>query len=312
MKNYRKKFNIGRYISIGIRLYRFHRLLRSKKTLGMLFVLPAVVVLVLVFVYPLVYNADLSLSEWRLAIGEEKHYVGLSNYSYNFSDPLFHKVLKNTLVFTAVSVPLEIVIGLGLALLISRKIRGRSIFLAILILPMMVAPVIVGLTWRWLYAWDYGLINPIIGVFGVGSINWLADPSIAMFSVIIADVWAMVPFVFLFCYAGLRMVPRERYESAEIDGVSSWQKFRHVTLPSIKGILMIAVLIRAMDAFTKLFDVVYTLTGGGPAYATEVLPVYTYRVALQFFRLGKGASIAMITLFVTIIMISIIWKMTKR
>jgi len=312
VKNYRKKFNIGRYISIGIRLYGFHRLLRSKKTLGMLFVLPAVVVLVLVFVYPLVYNADLSLSEWRLAIGEEKHYVGLSNYSYNFSDPLFHKVLKNTLVFTAVSVPLEIVIGLGLALLISRKIRGRSIFLAILILPMMVAPVIVGLTWRWLYAWDYGLINPLIGVFGVGSINWLADPSIAMFSVIIADVWAMVPFVFLFCYAGLRMVPRERYESAEIDGVSSWQKFRHVTLPSIKGILMIAVLIRAMDAFTKLFDVVYTLTGGGPAYATEVLPVYTYRVALQFFRLGRGASIALITLLVTIIMISIIWKMTKR
>lgn len=286
--------------------------MRSKKTLGMLFVLPAVVVLVLVFIYPLVYNADLSLSEWNLAIGEEKHYVGLSNYSYNFSDPLFQKVLKNTLVFTAVSVPLEVVIGLGLALLISRKIRGRSIFLAILILPMMVAPVIVGLTWRWLYAWNYGLINPLIGVFGVGSINWLADPSIAMFSVIIADVWAMAPFVFLFCYAGLRMVPRERYESAEIDGVSSWQKFRHVTLPSIKGILMIAILIRAMDAFTKLFDVVYTLTGGGPAYATTVLPVYAYRVGLKFFRLGKGASIAMITLVVTIIMISIIWKMTKR
>lgn len=286
--------------------------MRSKKTLGMLFVLPAVVVLVLVFVYPLVYNADLSLSEWRLAVGEEKHYVGLNNYSYNFSDPLFHKVLKNTLVFTAVSVPLEVVIGLGLALLISRKIRGRSIFLAILILPMMVAPVIVGLTWRWLYAWEYGLINPLIGVFGVGSINWLADPSIAMFSVIIADVWAMAPFVFLFCYAGLRMVPRERYESAEIDGVSSWQKFRYITLPSIKGILMIAILIRAMDAFTKLFDVVYTLTGGGPAYATEVLPVYTYRVALVFFRLGRGASIALITLLVTIVMISIIWKMTKR
>jgi len=255
---------------------------------------------------------DLSFSEWRLGIGEEKHYVGLSNYSYNFSDPLFQKVLKNTLIFTAVSVPLEVVIGLGLALLISRKIRGRSTFLAILCLPMMVAPVIVGLTWRWLYAWDYGLLNPLIGVFGMGPTNWLADPSIAMFSVIVADVWAMAPFVFLFCYAGLRMVPQERYESAEIDGVSSWQKFRYITLPSIKGILVIAILIRAMDAFTKIFDVVYTLTGGGPAYATEVLPVYAYRVGLIFFRLGRGASIAMITLLVTIVMISIIRKMIKR
>jgi ABC-type sugar transport system permease subunit len=293
-------------------LQGFHRFLRSKKTLGLLFVLPATIILFLVYIYPLIYNVDLSLSEWNIAVGGEKYYVGLSNYSYNFSDSLFQKVLKNTIVFTAVSVPLEVVIGLGLALLINRKIRGRSIFLAILCLPMMIASVIVGLTWRWLFAWDYGLLNPLIGVFGIGPVNWLADPSIAMYSVIIADVWCMTPFIMLFCYAGLRMVPQERYEAAEIDGVSAWQKFRHITLPSIKGILVIAILIRAMDAFTKLFDVAYTLTGGGPAYATEVLPIYAYRVGLVFFRLGRGASIAMITLFITILMILIIKKLTKR
>jgi len=285
--------------------------LTKKAQYGLLLVAPAFALLFLVYIYPLVFNVDLSLSRWILG-RVDKYYIGLGNYELHFSDPLFYRVLANTFFFTAVSVPLEFFIGLGLALLLSKAIKGRSIFLAVLLLPMMIAPVIVGLAWRWLYAWDYGALNPILGMLGVGPIAWLGDPSIAMYSVIIADAWCTIPFMILFAFSGIQMIPNERYEAARVNGASSWQMFKYVTFPSIKGILSMALIIRAMDAFTKLFDVAYVLTGGGPGYATEVLPIYTYRIGLKFFRLGSGAAVGLITLFFAAIMIMVIMKAWRR
>lgn len=284
----------------------------TSKVFGFFLNLPALLLLALVCFFPIAQNIELSFHSWHLAIGAPKNFVGLANFEHLISSSVFHKVLLNTVIFTAVSVPLELGAGLGLALLLNRKFKGREAILAILALPMLVAPVAVGLVWKWFYALDYGMLNPLLGIFGIGKVNWLGDPSIALFSVIVADAWTMTSFMMLFCYAGLQMIPPERYETASIDGASGWQKFRYVTLPSIKGILAIGLMIRSIDAFTRLFDLVYVLTGGGPAWTTEVLPVYTYKTGLKYFRIGLGSTLAIFALSITILFISALWKITRR
>ena len=283
------------------------------KVFGAFLVLPALLLLTLICFYPLAQNVELSFHSWNLLIGSPKTFVGLANFEYLFTSSVFHTVLLNTVVFTAISVPLEVGAGLGLALLLSRKFRGRDAILAILSLPMLVAPVAVGLVWRWFYALDYGMLNALLKIFGIGDINWLGDPSIALFSVIVADAWTMSPFMMLFCFAGLQMVPAERYEIASIDGATGWQRFRYVTLPSIRNILFLGLMIRAIDAFTRLFDLVYVLTKGGPAYATEVLPLYTFETGLApSFRIGLGAALSVLTLVITVVFVSILWKISRK
>lgn len=287
--------------------------LTKEARFGILLVLPAFFILALVYIYPLVYNVDLSLSRWNLP--REKEYIGLQNYEQLFSSSppfeVFHKILRNTIFFTALSVPIEFFAGLGLALLLNKNIKGKNAVITTLALPMMIAPVVGALSWRWLYAVDYGAINYLLSFIGIKPIVWTGDVNVAMYSVIIADAWITTPFMMLIIYAGLKMIPEERYEAAKIDGASTWQMFRYVTLPSLKGVLLVALMIRTIDAFTKLFDVVYVITGGGPAYVTEVLPTYTYKVGLRFFRLGSGAALAMITLMVTAIMIAAMMRVSK-
>ncbi|MGB9693423.1 MAG: carbohydrate ABC transporter permease [Fervidobacterium sp.] len=281
--------------------------MKREAKFGILLVMPAFTLLAMVYIYPLLYNVDLSFSRWNLSPPSPKEYVGLENYLDLFSSGVFLKVFYNTLFFTIMSVPLEFILGLGLALLLNQDIKGKNAVITILALPMMIAPVVAALTWRWVYAYDYGILNFLLNsLFGMEPLLWLSSKDIAMYSVIIADVWVTTPFMMLIIYAGLQMIPTELYEAAKIDGASSWQMFRSVTLPSLKSVLIVALMIRTIDAFTKLFDVVYVLTGGGPAYATEVLPTYAYKVGLSFFRLGSGAAIAMITLTVAAIMIAAI------
>jgi multiple sugar transport system permease protein len=287
--------------------------LTKEERFGIFLVTPALTILALVYIYPLIYNIDLSFSRWDLAAGTPKQYVGFQNYQELFSNETFLKVLYNTLFFTLVSVPLEFVLGLILALILNQKVRGKNAIMTIISLPMMIAPVIAALTWRWVYAYDYGVLNFLLDkLFGIEPILWISDKNIAMYSVIIADVWITTPFMMLIIYAGLQMIPTELYEAAKVDGASTWQMFRHVTLPSMKNVLLVALMIRTIDAFTKLFDVVYVITGGGPAYATEVLPTYAYKVGLKFFRLGRGAAISLITMLVAAIIITIMLRASKR
>jgi len=282
--------------------YGWH--LKKEAMFGILLVMPAFIILAIVYLYPLAYDIYLSFSRWNLAPPSPIEFIGLENYVDLFSDATFQKVLYNSLFFTGVSVPCEFFLGLALALLINKNIKGKNVITTILALPMMIAPVVAALTWRWLYAYDYGILNFLLNrLFGIEPLLWMSDINIAMYSVIIADVWITAPFMMLILYAGLQMIPTERYEAAKIDGASSWQMFRYVTLPSLKGVLIVALMVRTIDAFTKLFDVVYVITGGGPAYATEVLPTYAYKVGLTFFRLGAGAAISIITLLIAAVMI---------
>lgn len=280
--------------------------LTKEAMIGFLMVTPALAILAIVYFYPLFYNVDLSFSRWPITEGLSKYYVGLDNYQNLFTSGDFQKVLGNTVFFTVISVPLEFFLGLGLALLLTKEIKGKNAFTTLLSLPMIVAPVIAALAWRWFYQFDFGALNYLLSFVGVKPVLWVSDVNIAMYSVIIADVWTTTPFMMLILYAGLQMIPIQLYEAAKIDGASQWQIFWHVTLPSLRTVLVVALMIRTIDAFTKLFDMVYVITGGGPGYATQVLPIYAYKVGLNFFDLGRGAAISMITLMFSAIMVAVI------
>jgi len=292
--------------------FRKPTLTREQLT-GIIMVIPALVVLGVVYFYPLAYNIDLSLSRWQPTQGIPKTYVGLKNYIDLFSDDIFRKVIVNTVFFTAVSVPVEFFLGLGLAMLLNRNIRGRNLFTTLLSLPMIIAPVIAGISWKWLYDYDYGVINYFLSLIGAQRVLWTSDPSIVMYSIIVADIWTTTPFMMLILFAGLQMVPTQQYEAAKVDGASSWQTFWHVTLPSLKAILVVALMIRIIDAFTKLFDIVYILTGGFPFNVSGVLPIYAYRRGLTpFFNLGQGAAVSMITLMFSAVMVAVLLTLSRR
>ena len=281
-------------------------ILTKEQLIGILMVLPAIIVLSIVYFYPLFYNIDLSFSDWPILENLPKTYVGLENYASLFSSQVFQGVVFNTVKFTLVSVPIEFFLGLGLALLLNREIKGKNVFVTLLSLPMIIAPVIAALAWRWMFNFDFGALNYVLGFVGVKPVLWTGDPNISLYSVVVADVWTTTPFMMLLLYAGIQMIPTHLYEAARVDGASTIQIFWHITLPSLKSVLIVALMIRTIDAFTKLFDIVYIITGGGPGYSSMVLPIYAYKVALTFFDLGKGAAISVITLLFSAIMVAAI------
>src|SRR4030095_4323281 len=194
----------------------------------------------------------------------------------------------------------EFLLGLGLALLLNSQIRGRSVFRATLLVPMMLPAVVVGVVWRLMLNPNFGAINGTFKGFGLNteSLTWTASPRLALLSVIIVDIWQWTPFVFLVLLAGLQAIPQEPYEAARIDGSSPWQTFRYVTLPLLKPAILIALLLRTMDLL-RVFDQIFILTEGGPGFATETISLYIYRTAFRFFDFGYAAAMSFVLLAVT-------------
>ncbi|HIC88781.1 MAG TPA: sugar ABC transporter permease [Anaerolineae bacterium] len=195
----------------------------------------------------------------------------------------------------AASITLSFVIGFGLALLMRRITWGRSFFRVALIAPMAMAPLVVGLTWRWMYNPLFGLINWFFNMVGLPQQAWLAEAKTAMPAMIFVDIWEWTSLVFLLIYAGLSGLPREPYEAAALDGASTWMTFRRITLPMLKPVILVALLLRTVDAF-RTFDIAWVLTEGGPGYATELLSLYVYRTGFYFNNLGRAAAAALIML----------------
>jgi multiple sugar transport system permease protein len=265
----------------------------SDRAAGYLLVAPALVTLGALSLYPLFYTTKLAFQaggEWSLG-----------NFTRLASDHFFHAALLHTLVYGAVALTLEFLLGLALALLLDREIRSRSLFRAILLIPMMLPPVVVGVVWRLMFNPDFGPINGTLRSIGVATdgLTWTASPALAMVSVICVDVWQWTPFVMLVLLAGLQAIPREPYEAAMIDGASAWQTFLHVTLPLLKPAILIVLLLRSMDLL-RVFDQVRILTAGGPGFATEMISLYIYRVAFEVnFDFGYAAAMAFDLLIMT-------------
>ncbi len=265
----------------------------SDRALVYVLLAPTVAVLLALTIYPLIYSIKISLQ------GESGNWT-LQNFTRLIGDQFFLSALAHTLVYSAMALTFEFLIGLGLAFLLNEQMRGRSVFRALLLLPMMLPPVVVGVVWRLMLNSNFGPVNGTLKRFGLNAdaLTWTASPKLAMASVIIADIWQWTPCMFLILLAGLQAIPQEPYEAALIDGASAWQTFRHVTLPLLKPAILIALLLRTMDLL-RVFDQIFILTEGGPGFATETMSLYIYRTAFRFSNFGYAAAMSFVLLLIT-------------
>jgi len=270
------------------------------------FVLPALLVMGAGLFYPVGYSIYTSFFDVRMgaAAGSES-YVGWRNYIDLWHDASFRASLGVTLLFAFVVVVIEVVLGVGLALLLDRKIKGMGIIRTVFILPMMIAPIVVGLIWRYMYHPEVGLINHLLAYLGI-SIPWLSSPDWALWSIIIADVWQWTPFIFILCLAALQSLPASVMEAAVIDGASRLQTTLYIKLPLMMPVIIVALLLRAIDAF-KVLEVIFIMTNGGPGLATEILSLHIYKEAFVSYNLGRASALSNMLLimiaFITIIML---------
>jgi multiple sugar transport system permease protein len=287
---------------------KFFNAASKRHLLPLLLVLPAVAVLLALSIYPLVYSIAVSLQVQTTA---GTHW-SLGNFTRLASDGFFLTALVHTLIITVVALACELALGLGLALLLNRQIRGRGLFRATLLIPMMLPTVVVGVVWRLMLNPNFGAINGTLKRFGINtdSLTWTASPRLALLSVIAVDIWQWTPFVFLVLLAGLQAIPEEPYEAALIDGSSRWQTFRHITLPLLKPAILIALLLRTMDLL-RVFDQIFILTEGGPGFATETIALYIYRAAFRFFDFGYAAAMSFVLLLVTNIISTVYIRMLQ-
>jgi multiple sugar transport system permease protein len=263
---------------------------------GWLLVAPAVLLILGLGIYPLLYSLTLSFRRWDLQ-SQDHPFIGLDNFRTALSDDRVWNALQNTLLIVVAGVGLELVLGLGLALLLLDELRGKRLIIPILMLPVMMVPVVVGLTWRMLWDNQYGAINHLLE-FVLGrdvTILWLAHRDTALIAMIVTEVWQWTPFMFLVLLAGLASVNPDLYEAASLDGAGWWQSLRDITLPGIAHVVAVAVLFRALDAF-KIFDLVFMFTQGGPGTSTESVSWYIYQLGFRFFRMGYASAVSYLVL----------------
>ena len=274
--------------------------------------LPAFFALILTTTAPLVYLAWTSAMRIELAMPWLSGFAGLDNYVKMGGDPRFWHSLALTAVYTATTVVLQVALGLSLALLVLRIPRGQGLLRVAAILPIVLAPVVVGLFWRTLVlSPDVGLVDVVTRALGLGSHNWLGDPDLALISVIAIHTWQWTPFAFLVILASLAALPPDVFEAARIDRASAWQRFRHITLPLIRPAIVIVVIMRTMIALSA-FAAIFAATGGGPGTATEILNLYAYRTSFSEFNLGYGASLAMVLLAITLAVSFVMFRVRRR
>lgn len=276
-----------------------------------MFLAPAGIVLIFGLLYPIGYMVYASFLEWNPSqlIGEAE-WVGFRNYINLFNDAAFHESLWVTIKFAFIVVILEMVIGVGLALLLDRNIRGMSLLRTIFILPMMIAPIVVGLMWRYMYHPSVGIFNRTLNSLGFDSIPWLSDSGWALTSIIIADIWQWTPFIFILSLAALQSLPKSTLEAARIDGASGWQQIMFIKIPLMMPVLIVTLLLRLIDAF-KVLEVILVMTNGGPGLSTEIVALRISRTASEFRELGVAAAMSNLLLLVLLVLTLAMFLYTK-
>jgi multiple sugar transport system permease protein len=273
---------------------------------------PALAALLLTTTAPLVYLVWTSLFRLDLSMPWLSGFTGVGNYVKMGSDPRFWDSLLLTIVYTSSTVVLQVVVGLALALLVLQFPRGQGILRIAAILPIVLAPVVVGLFWRTLVlAPDFGLVDLVTRALGLGSHNWLGDPRLALISVIAIHTWQWTPFAFLVLLATLSTLPPDVYEAARLDRAGAWQRFFHITLPLIRPAIVMVVILRMMTALSA-FAAIFAATGGGPGSATEILNLYAYRTSFTELNLGYGASLAMVLLAITFVISWFMFRLRRK
>lgn len=278
---------------------------REKRT-GWLLLLPALLLLALVFAYPILRAFWLSLFTQNLGTQLKMVFSGLDNYGRMAGDGRFWQSLWNTAIFTSASVFLELILGMGVALVLNQSFKGRGLVRTISLLPWALPTALMGLAWAWIFNDQYGIVNDILlrlGILQTG-ISWLGDPTLAMMAVIVADVWKTTPFIALLLLAGLQSISSDLYEAHAIDGASPWQSFWKITVPLLLPQIVIALLFRFAQAF-GIFDLIQVMTGGGPAGATEMVSIYIYGTIMRYLDFGYGAALVVVTFLLLIAAVAI-------
>ena len=266
------------------------------------FLLPAVVYLFALTIYPFIYSVITSLFNLSLTSSQPPLFVGFQNYKNLLSDGLFYTALFNTLLITVASVVIEFLIGFSVAHLFIAisNIRASHVLRTVYILPMMVTPVVVGLVWNYILNPLFGIMDYILGVVGIPPQPWFASPASALWTVVLVNVWEWSPFLMLISMAGLMSIPKELYEAAQMDGAKWYQVVARIELPMVRNTVFVGVIFRIIDNF-RLFDIVYASTRGGPGRSTEVISLYAYRQIFQYFNAGYGSAAAVLIFILAMI-----------
>nr|WP_199291989.1 sugar ABC transporter permease [Coleofasciculus sp. FACHB-712] len=278
---------------------------REQRT-GWILLLPALLVLLLVYGYPIVRAFWLSLFTKNLGTELQPVFVGLDNYGRMAGDGRFWQSFWTTTVFTTSAVIIELLLGLGIALVLTQKFRGRSLVRTTAILPWALPTALIGLAWGWIFNDQFGVVNDILRRVGLieGGINWLGDPTLALMAVIFADVWKTTPFISILLLAGLQSISPDLYEAHSIDGATPWQNFTRITLPLLMPQILIALLFRFAQSF-GIFDLIAVMTGGGPGGSTEVVSLYIYSTVMRYLDFGYGAALVVVTFTLLIVAVAI-------
>lgn len=267
-----------------------------------LFSLPAVLIVAGVIVFPWLFTLYMSTQDWKIGGGPE--FVGLQNFAELFSDARFIESMGHTFYYTVLAVLLPILFGTAAALVFHREFPFRGLLRTIFVMPMMATPVAVALVWTMMFHPQLGVLNYLLSLVGIGPQAWVYSPHTVIPTLILVEVWHWTPLVMLIVLGGLAGLPREPYESALIDGANAWHMFRHITLPLVWPFIMVAIVIRTIDAL-KAFDTIFVITQGGPGTASETLNIFLYLQAFQFYKIGYASAVVVI-FFVIIIMLSLL------
>lgn len=273
------------------------------------FVLPALVVVVAVIVFPWVFTIWMSVHEWK--VGAPTTYVGFENYLRMAGDPRFLDAVRHTLYYTALSVVLPLVFGTFAACIFHAKFAGRGFLRGIFIMPMMATPVAVALVWTMIFHPQLGILNYLLSLVGLPPQLWVFHPDTVIPSLVLVETWQWTPLVMLIVLGGLAAIPSEPYESAMIDGATVWQVFRYITLPLITPFLFIAAMVRMIDA-VKSFDIIFAITQGGPGTASETINLYLYSVAFAYYDVGYASAIALVFFVIIIVLAAIMLFLRQR
>jgi len=277
--------------------------IRPKGCFAYILVLPSLIIVFAVLIYPLLYSLYFSFFGWNLTRPDQIEFLGLSNYISILSSSSFWHAMKRTAYFVGVSVSIEITLGLLIALVLNQKFIGRGFVRGIVILPWALPTIVNGVMWKWIYNANYGALNSLL--YQIGIIDtykiWLKDPFIALNLVIVANIWKETPIAVLMILAALQTFPEELYEASSIDGTNIFGKFRHITLPLLRPVLMVLLVIKTVWA-VKEFDIIYMITRGGPAEGTTIITYFIYLQTFKFLNISYGAALGYVVTFIVMIL----------
>ena len=284
----------------------------NKKLFSLALRIPALFVLIGLFLIPIISMFNISFRSLSFAIpGSTGQWVGLENYKIMWSSNEFWYSIKITIIFVLIVIPSQLVLGFIIALLLDRNIRGRRIFTTTIITPMLLAPIVVGLMWLFMLNYDVGIAPYYLKLFGLDVGNLLGNIKTAYPTIILIEIWHWTPLLALMIFSGLQSLPQDPYEAAIVDGASRFQIFRHITIPLLRPVIIIAVILRGIDVF-KIFDEIFILTSGGPGNSTEVINMLAFKINFLFWNMGQGATVGVAIFLIALISTSFLFILIRK